>query len=53
MVSVAPLEYVLEKTEMEYGSITPIGLPIEWEILVDSLIKEKKNNYWRRTCKSK
>lgn len=29
MVSVAPLDYVLEKTKMEYGSINPIGLPHE------------------------
>lgn len=35
MVSVAPLEYVLEKTKMEYGSINPIGLPSEWKIFVD------------------
>lgn len=42
VVSVAPLEYVLEKTQMEYGSITPIGLPDDWMILVDPLIKEQK-----------
>jgi len=35
MVSVAPLEYVLEKTQMEYGSINPIGLPEGWKILID------------------
>ena len=38
VVSVAPLEYVLEKTQMEYGSITPIGLPNEWSIFVDPLV---------------
>lgn len=43
VVSVAPLAYVLDKTEMEFGSITPIGLPSEWKILVDSLIKEREN----------
>lgn len=43
VVSVAPFEYVLEKTWMEYGSITPIGFPDDWMILVDPLIKEKKN----------
>ena len=42
VVSVAPLEYVLEKTGMEYGSITPIGLPNDWIILVDPLIKLQK-----------
>lgn len=40
MVSVAPLDYVLQKTKMEYGSINPIGLPEEWKILVDSKILE-------------
>lgn len=35
MVSVAPLEYVLEKTKMEYGSINPIGLPNDWKIFID------------------
>ena len=43
VVSVAPLDFVLEKTNMEYGSITPIGLPSDWKILVDSLIKEQTN----------
>ena len=42
VVSVAPLDYVLDKTQMEYGSITPIGLPSDWMILVDPLIKEQK-----------
>ncbi len=35
MVSVAPLEYVLDETNMEYGSINPIGLPQEWKIFID------------------
>lgn len=41
VVSVADLNYVLEKTNMEYGSITPIALPKDWMILVDPLIKEQ------------
>ncbi len=40
MVSVAPLEYVLEKTQMEYGSINPIGLPEEWKIFIDPKVLE-------------
>lgn len=40
MVSVAPLEYVLEKTKMEYGSINPIGLPQEWKIFIDPKVIE-------------
>lgn len=41
-VSVADLNYVLKETGMEYGSITPIGLPNEWKILVDSTILKQK-----------
>lgn len=40
MVSVASLEYVLEKTKMEYGSINPIGLPQEWKIFIDPKVLE-------------
>lgn len=40
MVSVAPLEYVLEKTKMEYGSINPIGLPNDWKIFIDPKVME-------------
>lgn len=40
MVSVAPLEYVLEQTKMEYGSINPIGLPKEWKIFIDPKVME-------------
>lgn len=40
MVSVAPLEYVLEQTHMEYGSINPIGLPSEWKIFIDPKVME-------------
>ena len=39
-VSLAPLEKVIEKTQMEYGSITPFGLPNNWKILMDSRIFE-------------
>ena len=42
MVSVAPLDFVLEKTEMEYGSINPIGLPDEWKIYIDPKILESE-----------
>ena len=40
MVSVAPLDYVLEKTKMEYGSINPIGLPDEWKLFIDPKVLE-------------
>ncbi len=34
-VSLAPLDQVLHLTGMEYGSITALGLPAEWIILLD------------------
>jgi prolyl-tRNA editing enzyme YbaK/EbsC (Cys-tRNA(Pro) deacylase) len=37
-VSFAPLEEVLEATKMEYGGVTPIGLPEDYPILIDSRI---------------
>lgn len=40
MVSVAPLDFVLENTKMEYGSINPIGLPQDWKIFIDPKILE-------------
>ena len=40
IVSVAPLEYVLEATKMEYGSINPIGLPNNWKIFIDPKVME-------------
>ena len=42
MVSVASLDYVLEKTKMEYGSINPVGLPTEWKIYIDPKILESE-----------
>ncbi len=40
MVSVAPLDFVLAKTKMEYGSINPIGLPSDWKIFIDPKVLE-------------
>jgi prolyl-tRNA editing enzyme YbaK/EbsC (Cys-tRNA(Pro) deacylase) len=39
-VSFAPLDEVLEETGMEYGGITPLGLPESYPILIDSRIAE-------------
>jgi prolyl-tRNA editing enzyme YbaK/EbsC (Cys-tRNA(Pro) deacylase) len=33
--SFLPMEQAVELTGMEYGGITPVGLPVEWPILVD------------------
>ena len=37
-VSLAPLDEVLRETAMEYGSVTPVGLPMDWPILIDERI---------------
>jgi len=36
--SFAPVEAVTEASGMEYGGITPIGLPESWPVLVDDLV---------------
>jgi prolyl-tRNA editing enzyme YbaK/EbsC (Cys-tRNA(Pro) deacylase) len=36
--SFGPVDVVTSLTCMEYGGITPIGLPAEWRILVDGLV---------------
>jgi prolyl-tRNA editing enzyme YbaK/EbsC (Cys-tRNA(Pro) deacylase) len=37
----APLDDVVAATGMEYGGITPIGLPCEWPILIDARVVEQ------------
>ena len=36
--SFAPMDAAVELTGMEYGGITPLGLPPEWPILVDDAV---------------
>jgi len=36
--SFAPMEEAVSLTGMEYGGITPIGLPADWPILVDAAV---------------
>jgi prolyl-tRNA editing enzyme YbaK/EbsC (Cys-tRNA(Pro) deacylase) len=36
--SFAPMDDAVRLSGMEYGGITPIGLPVEWPILVDSRV---------------
>ncbi|MCO1596374.1 YbaK/EbsC family protein [Micromonospora sp. RHAY321] len=36
--SFAPMDDAVELTGMEYGGITPIGLPAQWPILVDARV---------------
>ncbi len=37
-VSFAPLEEVVAATGMEYGGVTPLGLPPEWPVLLDRAV---------------
>ncbi len=41
-VSMAPLDDVIQESGMEYGSITPVGLPEAWKILIDSRLMQKE-----------
>lgn len=36
--SFAPMEVAVAATGMEYGGITPVGLPPEWPLLVDAAV---------------
>ncbi len=36
--SFAPMDQAVELTGMEYGGITPIGLPAEWPVYVDAAV---------------
>lgn len=37
-VSFAPMDVAVAETEMEYGGITPLGLPPSWRLLVDTVV---------------
>ncbi|PSK97485.1 prolyl-tRNA editing enzyme YbaK/EbsC (Cys-tRNA(Pro) deacylase) [Murinocardiopsis flavida] len=39
--SFAPQEDAVRATGMEYGGITPVGLPADWPVLVDSAVIEQ------------
>ena len=36
--SFAPMDDAVRLTDMEYGGITPIGLPADWPVLVDAAV---------------
>ncbi|QBE50191.1 YbaK/EbsC family protein [Leucobacter triazinivorans] len=38
--SFAPMDEAVALTGMEYGGITPLGLPAAWRVLVDSRVRE-------------
>jgi prolyl-tRNA editing enzyme YbaK/EbsC (Cys-tRNA(Pro) deacylase) len=37
-VSLLSVEDALAETNMEYGSITPVGLPSSWKVLIDTVV---------------
>ena len=39
-VSFAPMEMAVAQTGMEYGAITPVGLPSDWSILIDKAVAD-------------
>lgn len=39
-ISFAPMNEAVARTEMEYGGITPVGLPTSWPVLVDTAVAE-------------
>lgn len=41
-VSFAPMELATTLTGMEYGAVTPVGLPAEWPILVDKAVADSE-----------
>ena len=41
--SFLPMDSAVEETGMEYGGITPIGLPLGWPVLVDRAVAETES----------
>jgi prolyl-tRNA editing enzyme YbaK/EbsC (Cys-tRNA(Pro) deacylase) len=37
-VSFAPMDLAVGETGMEYGGITPLGLPVDWPLLLDRAV---------------
>lgn len=37
-ISFAPMDLAVSMTGMEYGGITPVGLPSDWPIIIDSKV---------------
>lgn len=42
-VSFAKLDDVIHQTDQEFGSITPVGVPESYQILIDSRVKKMPN----------
>jgi prolyl-tRNA editing enzyme YbaK/EbsC (Cys-tRNA(Pro) deacylase) len=39
-ISFAPMAEAVERSQMAYGGITPVGLPSEWPVLVDENVAD-------------
>lgn len=39
-VSFAPMDFAVETSGMEYGGITPVGLPAQWPIWIDRAVAD-------------
>jgi prolyl-tRNA editing enzyme YbaK/EbsC (Cys-tRNA(Pro) deacylase) len=44
-ISFAPLDDVIAATGMEYGGVTPLGLPDDWPVLIDGAIAESEREF--------
>ncbi|HEY0240297.1 MAG TPA: YbaK/EbsC family protein [Friedmanniella sp.] len=40
-ISFAPMAEATERSQMEYGGITPVGLPAQWPVLVDQAVVDQ------------
>ena len=40
-ISFAPMADAVERSGMEYGGITPLGLPADWPVLVDTAVSRR------------
>lgn len=40
--SFMPMDEAVERTGMEYGGITPLGLPAQWPVLVDARVLDRE-----------
>ena len=41
-ISFAPMADAVEQSGMEYGGITPLGLPAAWPVLVDTAVSQQR-----------
>ncbi|WP_102144701.1 YbaK/EbsC family protein [Mycobacterium hubeiense] len=42
-ISFAPMDTAVTLTGMEYGGITPIGLPADWPVLIDQSVTDQQH----------